>query len=85
MKMQRHWLTRPATVRRLWQLFIAVLALTLLAELLVRHDVHFSVERLFGFNAAFGFLACAALIVLAKGLGVLLKRPDDYYDEHDGV
>jgi hypothetical protein len=66
-------------IRRLWLAFIAVLVATLLAQLAVPVHPHFAVERLFGFNAIYGFLACAALILIAKGLGVLLKRRDDYY------
>jgi hypothetical protein len=69
------------SLRRLWQLFIAVLALTLLAELFVEHEPHFAVERLFGSYALFGFIACAALILIAKGMGRFLKRPDAYYDD----
>ncbi|MGH8667679.1 MAG: hypothetical protein ACREUN_06670 [Burkholderiales bacterium] len=42
---------------------------------------HFEIEQIFGFYAVYGFLACAALIVVAKVVGVLLKRPDSYYDE----
>ena len=76
-----HWLARPAAVRRLWQIFIAVLAATVLAELAVEAHPHFELERLFGFNALYGFLACAALIVFAKGLGFLIKRKDDYYGD----
>jgi hypothetical protein len=76
-----HWLARPATIRRLWQVFIAVLAATVLAELAVEAHPHFAVERLFGFNALYGFLACAALILFAKGLGLLIKRKDDYYGD----
>lgn len=79
--MREHWLTRPRTLRRLWAAFIAVLALTVLAGLAVDTHPHFDVERLFGFNALYGFLACAALIVLAKALGLLLKRRDTYYDD----
>jgi hypothetical protein len=76
-----HWLTRASTIRRLWQIFIAVLAATVLAELAVEAHPHFAVERLFGFNALYGFLACAALILFAKGLGLLIKRRDDYYGD----
>jgi hypothetical protein len=79
--MSDHWLTRPRTLRRLWQAFIAVLALTVLAELAIQAHPHFAIERLFGFNALYGFLACAALILLAKGIGLLVKRPERYYDE----
>jgi len=65
----------------LWQLFIAVLALTLAAEVLVKSHPHFEVEKLFAFNALYGFLACAALILVAKGIGLFVKRKEDYYDE----
>jgi len=76
-----HWLARPATIRALWRVFIAVLAATVAAELLVAHEAHFAPEGVFGFNAWYGFLACAGMIVFAKVLGVALKRRDDYYDK----
>jgi hypothetical protein len=79
--MSDHWLVRPRTIRRLWQIFIAILVLTVLAELAVESHPHFAVERLFGFYAVYGFFACAVLIVIAKALGFVLKRPDTYYDE----
>ena len=85
MIMQRHWLTQPETIRTLWRLFVVVLALTVLAELAVQPEAHFAVDRLFGFSALFGFVACAALIVAAKALGIVLKRPDTYYDEERGA
>ena len=79
--MSDHWLTRPSTVRRLWQIFIAVLAATVLAEVFIEAHPHFAVERLFAGYAIYGFAACAALILVAKALGLLIKRPDTYYDE----
>jgi len=68
-------------IRTLWIIFIAVLALTLVAQPFVEWHPHFAVETLFGFNALYGFLACAALILVAKAIGLLVKRPEDYYDE----
>jgi hypothetical protein len=79
----RHWLDEPRNVRLLWRGFLAVLALTVLAELAVTLHPHFDVEGLFGFHAAYGFIACLAMIVVAKALGALLKRPDDYYEARD--
>jgi hypothetical protein len=67
----------------MWRTFMAVLALTVLAELLVEKQLHFAVEGFFGVHALFGFAACALLIVVAKAIGVALKRPDDYYEDHD--
>lgn len=65
----------------MWKAFLAVLAATVAAQLLVEAHPHFAVERLFGWNALYGFLACAALILGARALGLLLKRRDDYYDD----
>lgn len=63
----------------IWRLFLVVLALSIAAQLFIEAHPHFAFEGLFGFNAIYGFLACAALILVAKGLGVFLKRRDDYY------
>lgn len=84
MQQQKHWLTRPETIRRLWILFIAILAATVAAEFFIEHKAHFSVEAIFGFSAWYGFLACAALIIFAKALGLVLKKPDTYYEKRDG-
>lgn len=68
-------------IRRLWAGFIAVLALTVAAEFFIEPHPHFDIERLFAFNALYGFLACGGLILVAKAIGLVLKRRDDYYDE----
>ena len=65
----------------IWKAFIAALALTVAAQLFIEAQPHFAVERLFAWNALYGFLACAALILVARALGALLKRRDDYYDD----
>jgi hypothetical protein len=77
--MDDHWLARETTIRRLWIVFIVVLA-ALVALDVTRHEAHFTLEAIFGFGAWFGFLSCVALIVFAKALGVFLKRPDTHYD-----
>jgi hypothetical protein len=75
-----HWLTRPATIRRLWVGFILVLVMLVALDLVVAHHPHFGVDGTFGFGAWFGFLSCVALVAFAKALGAILKRPDSYYD-----
>jgi hypothetical protein len=75
-----HWLVRPATIRLLWVVFVAVLALLVVLDLVVEHHPHFTLERTFAFGAWFGFASCVVLIVVARVLGAILKRPDTYYD-----
>lgn len=77
------WLDEPRNVRLLWRLFLAALAATVLAELGVVLHPHSGLEGVFGFHAAYGFVACLAMIVVAKALGALLKRGDDYYEARD--
>lgn len=83
MSSRNHWLDEPRNVNRLWRGFLALLALTVLAELVITLHPHFEVESLPAFHAAYGFLACAAMIIAAKVIGVLLKRPDTYYETND--
>jgi hypothetical protein len=79
--MADHWLRKPETIRYLWLIFVAVLVATVAADLFYgRHDV-FGVDGTFGFYAWYGFVACVALVLAAKALGLLLKRPDTYYGD----
>ena len=75
-----HWLARPATIRLLWVVFILVLVVLVALDLVVAHHPYFGLDGTFGFGAWFGFVSCVALVVLAKALGAVLKRPDTYYD-----
>ncbi len=76
-----HWLVRPSTIRLLWFGSKLVLAGLVLLDLVVRHHPHFPLDGVFGFGAWYGFGACVALVLFAKVMGAILKRPDTYYDE----
>ena len=80
-----HWLVRPATIRKLWIGSSIVLALTVLAQLVFKVKGYFDADGWFGFGALFGFGSCVAMVLVAKALGVVLKRDENYYDEgeHD--
>ncbi len=78
-----HWLVRPATIRYLWIGSSVVLALTVLLQLVLKVKGYFGVDGWFGFGAVYGFGACVAMVLFAKALGVILKRPEDYYDDSD--
>lgn len=69
-----------ATARRLWIIFIAILAATVLAGFVVPTHGPDAVSDSPGFNAWYGFLACVALVGGSRLLGMILKRRDSYYD-----
>lgn len=78
--MDDHWLVRPGTITMLWWGGCAILALTVLADLIVHHHPYFGIDGIFGFAAWFGFAGCVVLVLGSKALGAVLKRPDTYYD-----
>lgn len=74
------WLDRPKNVTKVyWSVWIACAAL-LLIELLIPKHAEVSVEHWFGFHGLFGFVACVALVLVAKWLRRILIRPEDYYE-----
>jgi hypothetical protein len=79
--MKQHWLARPETIRRLWIVSAVVLALTVVAGAFVEHHGYFGLDGTFAFNAWYGFATCIGMIVVAKALGLLLKRRDTWYDD----
>ena len=76
---QEHWLVRPATVRRLWLGFIVILALTVGAQFFFKIKGYFGLDGTFAFGAWFGFGSCLIMVLLAKILGLILKRDENYY------
>lgn len=80
---REHWLDEPKNIRLLWRSFLVILVLTVVAELFVHLHPAFPIEGWPGFHAAYGLLTCALMIVAAKGLGLLIKRPDTFYAKED--
>lgn len=81
-----HWLARPATIRKLWVAFIVILVLSVAAQGFIYVKGYFGPDGWFGFGAVYGFLSCLLMVLIAKLLGYVLKRKEDYYSstEDDG-
>ena len=77
----KHWLVRAKTIRLLWWVFIAILAMTVLAEFFIHKHEYFGLDGSFAFTAWYGFITCVAMVVGAKALGYVLKRKENYYDD----
>lgn len=77
------WLEKPRNRKRLWWAFAALLVLSVAAEWVLPLHPHFGIDGILGFHAWFSFGACAAMIVVAKLLAVLLKRSESYGGRRD--
>jgi len=77
---KQHLFDKPENIRRLLRLLYLACALLLAADLFIHRHVTHPWESLWGFFALFGFVACVLLVLLARQLRKILKRPEDYYD-----
>ena len=77
------WLYRAESRRWLGLAAAVVLLASLLAQLLIPVEAHFALDGGYGFYAAFGLIACAVMVFAARLLGLLVKRPETYYQAKD--
>lgn len=75
-----YWLDRAQNVRKIYiGLWLFGAAWVIPDFFLHKHeDVDFAAWL--AFYAVYGFVACVALVLTAKGLRRLLMRPEDYYE-----
>ena len=77
---KRYWLDDHRNVDRLVHVFYFVCAVLIAIDVFVPKHGPYGVEHVFGFYGWFGFIACVALVLIAKQLRRVLMRPEDYYD-----
>lgn len=64
-------------------IYILIVLVNITPYLYVFYDfkkVSFNIDNAIGFYPIFGFIACIALIIIAKCLALILKKEDTYYD-----
>jgi hypothetical protein len=75
-----YWLDDPRNVDRLVYGFYVVCGALLVIDFFVPKHGPFAIEHVFAFYGIFGFVACVALVLIAKQLRRVLMRSEDYYD-----
>ncbi|MCW5772396.1 MAG: hypothetical protein KIT16_12215 [Rhodospirillaceae bacterium] len=77
---RRYWLDDRRNVDKVFWAVVVVCALLFAADFFYDKHAKFALEGIFGFFGIFGFVCCVFLVLAAKELRKLLKRPEDYYD-----
>ena len=80
MKKERDFFDKPKNIKMMSRIFFVVLVVLVALDFVVSKHPHFSWEKIPGFYAIYGFIACVLIIAVSKSLGRLLKRKGDYYD-----
>ncbi|MCF8061934.1 MAG: hypothetical protein K9M82_05410 [Deltaproteobacteria bacterium] len=81
MKHRQGWFDRPENLRLFLRLFFAGLGVLLIADLFVHKHGEFYWENVPGFFAAYGYVSCVLLVLVAKVLRRLIRRDENYYDD----
>ena len=71
---------KPENVNRLLRGFYILCGVLFALDFVVHRHVYLDWERLPGFYAIFGFVACVLLVLIAKEMRKVLMRKEDYYD-----
>jgi hypothetical protein len=79
--MKKYWLDDPRNVTKVVYGLLAVCLLLVASDFFYdKEGLHFPSEDWPGFYAVYGFVCCVFLVLTAKQLRRILKRPEDYYD-----
>lgn len=78
---KRHFFDKKEHIKGvLWAFYLLCAGLLIVDSFYHRHVTH-EWERLWGFYAFYGFVACVILVLVAKGMRRFLMRSEEYYDD----
>ncbi len=87
---RKHVFDDPRNVRLVLRILFAACAAVLALDIVSLgmqlldagelRQAHHPWERLLGFHAIYGFVACVVLVLIAKELRKILMRDEDFYD-----
>lgn len=72
----------PRNVTRIFYVLIAVCVALGLADFLYHKHSYFDVEHYPAIYGIFGFIVYGTVIFIAKGLRLIVSRPEDYYEPY---
>jgi hypothetical protein len=76
-----HFFDRQENVDRLLKGFYVICILLVLADFVIHRHIGFNWEKIPGFYAIYGFIACVLLVIIAKKIRNVVMRKEDYYDD----
>ncbi|MGR3291403.1 MAG: hypothetical protein ACU0C9_09450 [Paracoccaceae bacterium] len=75
------WVDRPGSAKKIFWALAGICLLLFLIDFTFEKHGKFDIENLPGFYGVYGFISFTGLIFVAKALRVLIKRPEDFYQD----
>lgn len=83
-KPQKQYLfDKPQNVKRILRVLYAICILLVLLDFVIHRHTMLAIEKLPAFYAAYGFIGCVLLVMIAKWMRTFLMRPEDYYSKQE--
>lgn len=76
-----HLFDNPRNVERLLKVFYGICFILIIADFIIHRHTTMVWEKLPAFYALYGFVACVALVVIAKLMRKVVMRKENYFDE----
>jgi hypothetical protein len=80
MENKKGWFDDPGNVKLFLKIFFSSLVVLLIVDFFIHKHSYFYWEDAPDFFAAYGFISCVLLVLVAKVLRLFIKRDEDYYD-----
>lgn len=78
---RKHFFEKPDNTKRVIRIFYTICAGLLVVDVFYHRHIQHTWEQLWGFYAIYGFVACVALVLIAKELRRLVMRDERYYGD----
>jgi len=76
-----YFFDKPENIKRVLNIFYSLCVILVLADFVVHRHIGLVWENIPAFYAIYGFVACVALVVVAKLIRKVVMRKEDYYND----
>ena len=76
-----YFFDKPENIKRVLNIFYSLCVILVLADFVIHRHIGLVWENIPAFYAIYGFVACVALVVVAKLIRKVVMRKEDYYND----
>lgn len=78
---KEYFFDKPENVKWTLRGFYIICVLLAATDFIIHRHITMAWEKIPAFYAMYGFMACVALVIIAKKLRKVVMRKENYYDE----
>lgn len=75
----------PLNVKRILKVLYGICVILVILDFVIHRHTYLDIEKVPAFYAAYGFVGCVLLVLIAKWMRTFLMRDEDYYLKEEPV